>query len=138
MEGAEALEEAHAKRILHRDVTPNNVLIGRDGRARLTDFGLAHLYVPPGEESRVSTRAPALTLPGRAMGTPGYMSPEQVQGKDSDHRSDLFSLGVILYEMITNRNPFKGLRLRSIISLMVVRDSRVTSSARVNLTRSFG
>jgi len=93
----EGLQEAHAANIVHRDIKPSNILISKSGRPKLVDFGLAAIK---GEER--------LTKAGTTMGTVGYMSPEQVQGQEVDQRSDIFSLGVVLYEMITGRAPFKG------------------------------
>lgn len=93
----EGLQAAHEKGIIHRDIKPSNILLDTHGRVRIVDFGLAAIR---GSES--------LTKSGSTLGTIGYMSPEQVQGKDVDQRSDLFSLGVVLYEMITARSPFSG------------------------------
>jgi len=92
----EGLNDAHEKGITHRDIKPSNILIDSHSRAKIVDFGLA---------SAVGTDQ--LTKTGSTLGTIGYMSPEQVQGKEIDHRSDLFSLGVVLYELITKQNPFK-------------------------------
>jgi len=91
----EGLQAAHDKGITHRDIKPSNILIDSHGRARIVDFGLASVV---GKDQ--------LTKTGSTLGTIGYMSPEQVQGKNIDHRSDLFSLGVVLYELITKQNPF--------------------------------
>ncbi len=92
----EGLKAAHEKGIIHRDIKPSNILIDTHGRVRIVDFGLAAIR---GSEH--------LTKTGSTLGTIGYMSPEQVRGKAVDKRSDLFSLGVILYELITKQNPFK-------------------------------
>ena len=94
---AEGLAAAHEKGVVHRDIKPENIMIRKDGVAQIMDFGLAKL-------KGVSR----LTKEGSTVGTAGYMSPEQVQGQDADHRSDIFSLGVLLYEMITGQLPFKG------------------------------
>ena len=90
------LHAAHEKGVTHRDIKPSNILIDSHGRARIVDFGLASVR-----------DADQLTKTGSTMGTVGYMSPEQVQGKEVDHRSDLFSLGVVLYELVTKQNPFR-------------------------------
>ncbi|MBI5869299.1 MAG: protein kinase [candidate division Zixibacteria bacterium] len=92
---ASGLAAAHARGIIHRDVKPDNVMIGTDDRARLADFGLARLKESSG-----------LTERGSTVGTVGYMSPEQVQGLPVDARSDVFSLGIVLYELLTGRKPF--------------------------------
>lgn len=103
---AGALEAAHARHVLHRDVNPRNVLVARDGRARLADFGLAKAFVPPEERSSASTQSSEGTESGAVVGTPGYMSPEQALGRPVDPRSDIFSLGTVLYEMCTGRPAF--------------------------------
>ncbi len=97
MQILDGLEKAHAAGVVHRDIKPGNIIVDKDDRARLVDFGLAMVA---GEEK--------LTKTGSTLGTVGYMSPEQVTGKACDHRSDLFSVGVILYEMLTGRRPFEG------------------------------
>ncbi len=103
---AGALQAAHHKRILHRDLTPRNVLIGKDGLARLTDFGLARGFVAPGDETTASTESSSLSLSGHVVGTPGYMSPEQVLGQPVDPRTDIFSFGALLYEACTGKKAF--------------------------------
>ena len=97
---AEGLAAAHEKGIVHRDIKPENIMIRKDGIVQILDFGLAKLY-KEGDRSRI-------TKVGTTMGTIGYMSPEQVQGLDVDHRTDIFSLGVVLYEMLAGESPFKG------------------------------
>ena len=96
---ADGLAAAHAGRVVHRDLKPENIMLGRDGRPRILDFGLAKR---PGLNNQEST----VTEPGSLTGTPGYMSPEQVRGLQLDSRSDIFSLGLILYEMLTGRRAF--------------------------------
>ncbi len=98
---ADGLAAAHEKGIVHRDIKPENIMIRKDGIVQVMDFGLARLR----EKSSKITR---LTMAGSTVGTAGYMSPEQVQGQDADHRSDIFSLGVVLYELFTGQLPFKG------------------------------
>lgn len=96
VEIADALDYAHAQGVTHRDVKPANVLITQDGHAKIADFGIAKLNLAH------------LTIPGRVLGTPAYMAPEQLSGQAVDGRSDLFSLGVILYAMVTGHSPFQG------------------------------
>jgi eukaryotic-like serine/threonine-protein kinase len=104
---AEGLAAAHEKGIVHRDIKPENIMVRKDGIVQIMDFGLAKLYTS-GNVSR-------LTKAGTTMGTMGYMSPEQVQGLDVDHRTDIFSLGVVLYEMLAGETPFKGVHETAIM-----------------------
>ncbi len=107
---AEALDFAHRKGIVHRDIKPSNIIIDPDGNAKITDFGIAHI-----EDPAVTQQ----TIPGEILGTPLYMSPEQVTSSPVDGRSDLYSLGVILYEMTTGTSPFKGDNLASIFQAIL-------------------
>lgn len=103
---ADALATAHGQGVTHRDVKPSNLMIDGEGRLRVLDFGLAKLQAPIGGGSEET--AQTMTQPGVVMGTVQYMSPEQALGKEADHRSDIFSAGVVLYQMVTGQLPFKG------------------------------
>ena len=109
---ADALEESHAAGIIHRDIKPENVMIRRNGHVKVLDFGLAKLTErspsPEETDTEAITRALIQTDAGVVMGTSQYMSPEQVRGKPIDLRTDIWSLGVVLYEMATGRSPFRG------------------------------
>jgi serine/threonine protein kinase len=107
---AEALDYAHAQGVVHRDIKPANILLTEDGHAKIADFGIAKLNLAH------------LTVPGRVLGTPAYMAPEQLIGEGSDNRSDIFSLGVIFYAMVTGHSPFHGDSATTVCYKVVNRD----------------
>lgn len=117
---ASALDAAHEVGIVHRDVKPENVMIRRDGLVKVLDFGLAKLTGP--DRSPLLGQANRLTQPGLVMGTVHYMSPEQLRGAQVDSRTDLFSLGEVIYEMVTGVNPFDGRSTSEIIAAILERE----------------
>ena len=98
-----ALDHAHQNKVVHRDVKPANIMILQNGLVKVTDFGIAKMM------------AMGMTQAGQILGTPNYMSPEQVKGRQIDGRSDIFSLGVILYELVTGEKPFGGQNITTVI-----------------------
>jgi len=114
---AEAVSAAHEHDVIHRDLKPGNIKITPEGRVKVLDFGLAKTSV-----SRSATGEPTVTQAGRVIGTPAYMSPEQARGKPTDKRSDIWSFGCVLYEMLTGRLPFEGETTTDVLARIIERE----------------
>lgn len=118
---ADALDYAHAQGVVHRDIKPANILVTEEGHAKIADFGIAKLNLAH------------FTIPGKVLGTPAYMAPEQLSGEGSDGRSDLFSLGVILYVMVTGHSPFPGSSATTVCFKVANRDPVAASALDMTL-----
>lgn len=122
---ANALTAAHEAGIVHRDIKPENIMLRKDGYVKVLDFGLAKLIAPiqgepePAAGAGFSTTGQVFTEPGKIVGTPRYMSPEHIRGQDVDARADIFSLGVMLYEMVAARPPFEGATASEVVAAIL-------------------
>ena len=135
---ADALESAHAKGIIHRDIKPANIFVNAKRQVKLLDFGLAKFGTTAGLNGQDETQAGGLTLPGTAMGTVSYMSPEQARGQLTDARSDLFSLGTVLYQMATGTLPFHGDTSAIVFDAILNRDPAPATQINGALPESLG
>ncbi len=124
---AEALAHAHERGVLHRDIKPGNILIAKDGRVKVTDFGIGKFTAAATSE---------LTRTGQMIGSPAYMSPEQVRGEKVDARSDLFSLGVVLYELLTGVRPFPGESITTLVYQILHTEPRDPRELKADLPMS--
>jgi serine/threonine protein kinase len=126
---ADALDTAHARHIVHRDIKPANITLNARDQVKVLDFGLAK-RLPHGTQPEDVTQDYQLTQQGQVLGSPSYMSPEQALGREVDQRTDIFSLGVVLYELTTGRRPFQGANLAELVNNLV--HSQPAAIARLN------
>ena len=117
---ADALDYAHGQGIVHRDIKPSNILLDRFGRVKVADFGIA----------KMAGQSTELTMAGSVMGSPQYLSPEQIRGEDLDGRSDIFSLGVVLYEILSGKRPFEGETITTLVYQILHKDPPPVSELR--------
>jgi serine/threonine protein kinase/Flp pilus assembly protein TadD len=125
---ADALAEAHSRGVIHRDIKPENIMLTTRRQVKVLDFGLAKVLRDPGTPEGGADTASMLSMPGMVMGTVPYMSPEQVRGEELDGRSDIFSFGTVLYELLSGRRPFEARSMAEVISAILTRQPAPISS----------
>ena len=132
------MSAAHEKGITHRDLKPDNLMMSDEGRPKILDFGLAKFKQEFAQQglSELPTQSP--TQEGRILGTVAYMSPEQAEGKTVDHRSDVFSIGILLYEMATGERPFQGDSATSVLSSILKDTPKLVTELNPTLPREAG
>src|SRR6202030_4430519 len=133
LQTARGLGAAHARGIVHRDLKPENLFLTRDGVVKILDFGLAKLVGPGATGPQSSVATVSVTQSGVVLGTVGYMSPEQVRGQALDHRTDIFSLGAVFYEMLSGKRAFQGNTTADTMSAILKEEPAELSSAGRNL-----
>jgi eukaryotic-like serine/threonine-protein kinase len=119
-----ALDEAHTAGIVHRDIKPDNVMIRANGLVKILDFGIAKLSAPASTDKEATTAIQSNTQVGMIIGTPQFMSPEQARGKGVDHQTDIFSFGVVLYQLLSGASPFVGETISDVIAAVLTKEPR--------------
>ncbi len=132
---ADALAKAHAVGIIHRDLKPGNIMVNEDGQVKVLDFGLAKLTEPDSASEMTAALDRPHTQEGAIVGTVAYMSPEQAEGKKVDARSDIFSFGSVLYEMITGHRAFDGETKMSTLAAILNREPKAVSEVSAAVPR---